>query len=336
MELHDLQAFVAAAQELHFARAAERLRMPASSMSEIIRRLEGELGGPLFTRTTRRVELTAAGAELLGRAERILELTAEAGAAVRATTRGTRGRITVGVTPPAAPVLLPHLIERFSAHVPEAVVSVEQMWLPELTAALAEARIDVAITCGALPDATASITTATIGAEPLLVGLRAQHPLASRASVSLEQLAGRPLGIHPRQLFPAWSDIQHQILSRTGLTPPLVQLRDPDLTARAWVNQPEVEWIMLTGSLQTGHEHTVVRPVSPAQLVPFTISWSVDAQARALVSRFVRAGLNGPLPAGWLGPGTRFDHADRPVAGVTPARVVASGEPARGGVSASG
>ena len=83
MELRELEAFVAVAAELHFGRAAERLHMAVPTLSELIRRLERELSTPLFTRTTRRVAMTSAGAELLARPKVILNEVAAAGAAVR-------------------------------------------------------------------------------------------------------------------------------------------------------------------------------------------------------------------------------------------------------------
>src|SRR6516225_1434782 len=88
VELRQLEAFVAVATELHFGRAAERLHMAAPTLSELIRRLERELGTPLFTRTTRRVALTSAGAELLARSKIILDEVAAAGAAVRRVAAG--------------------------------------------------------------------------------------------------------------------------------------------------------------------------------------------------------------------------------------------------------
>ena len=69
MELRQLEAFVAVATQLHLGRAAERMRLAAPTLSELIRRLERELGTPLFTRTTRRVALTSAGTELLARSK---------------------------------------------------------------------------------------------------------------------------------------------------------------------------------------------------------------------------------------------------------------------------
>lgn len=73
MELRQLEAFMAVATELHFGRAANRLHIAAPTLSELIRRLECGLGTPLLTRTTRRVALTSAGAELLSRWKVILE-----------------------------------------------------------------------------------------------------------------------------------------------------------------------------------------------------------------------------------------------------------------------
>lgn len=75
MELRQLEAFVAVATELHFGRAAQQLHMGQPTLSELLKRLEREVGTPLLTRTTRRVSLTGAGTELLGRAKVILGVT---------------------------------------------------------------------------------------------------------------------------------------------------------------------------------------------------------------------------------------------------------------------
>jgi DNA-binding transcriptional LysR family regulator len=92
MELRQLRYFVAVAEELHFARAAERLRIAAPSLSQQIKSLEASLATPLFVRDRRHVELTAAGRMLLPDARGILDLAARAQRRVV----GAKGPLRVG------------------------------------------------------------------------------------------------------------------------------------------------------------------------------------------------------------------------------------------------
>ena len=190
------------ATELHFGRAAERLHLAAPTLSELIRRLERELGTPLFTRTTRRVALTSAGAELLVRSKGILDEVAAADAAVRRVAGGDAGTVRLGITPPVAPVLAPHLISRFMPGAPQVTVDVQRMWLPALADALTSGRVDVVITCGLIP-APDGIANEVFCAEPLLVGLRPEHRLAAQPAVALTDLAHDVLGTTRRTCSPA-------------------------------------------------------------------------------------------------------------------------------------
>ena len=99
MELHQLVYFEAVARHQHFTRAAGELRVAQPSVSQQIRKLEGELGAPLFHRTRRGAELTEAGRLLLPRARAVLEELAAARAEVQALSALERGTLRVGAPP---------------------------------------------------------------------------------------------------------------------------------------------------------------------------------------------------------------------------------------------
>jgi DNA-binding transcriptional LysR family regulator len=304
VELRELEAFVAVAAELHFGRAAERLHIAAPTLSELIRRLERELGTPLFTRTTRRVALTSAGAELRTRAKVILDEVAAARAAVRRVAGGEAGAVRLGITPPAAPVLAPHLINLFAAEAPQVTVELQRMWLPELLGAVVTGGIDVALTCGLVPEA-AGVATEVFCAEPLLAGLRPGHRLASRDTIALAELGHEVLGAAPEALFPAWALAQRQALDAARVAPPIIELADTDLAASRWADQSNVSWILLIPSMAAAHTQTVIRPVAPRQLVPFTLQWNPSRAHTMAAARFVRCALAADLPPGWY---TQPDH----------------------------
>jgi DNA-binding transcriptional LysR family regulator len=302
MELRQLEAFAAVATELHFGRAAEKLYLGQPTLSDLIRRLERELGTPLFTRTTRRVALTEAGSELLRYSKSILDDVAEAGVAVRRIAGGDGGTVRVGITPPVAPALFPYLRETFTDVAPGVEVVESQMWLPTLMDSVANSTVDVAITCGVVPERD-GVATEAFCAEPLLVGLRPGHRLAGESAVALSALAHDVLGATSGTLFPAWALVQQQALQAVGMTPPQVPLAATDLAAARWIDQPELDWIMLIGSLTRGHSDTVIRPVTPTYDVVFTLQWNPTRVQTPAVARFVSHALSvAPLPGWSTGP----------------------------------
>jgi DNA-binding transcriptional LysR family regulator len=309
VELRQLEAFVAVARELHFGRAAARLQLGQPTLSDLVRRLERELGTPLLPRTPRRVALTEAGAVLLTRAEAVLRDVADAAEAVRAVASGEEGTVRVGFTPPAAPVLAPHVCAAFARTAPAVRVEQCQLWLPGLQQALRDGTVDVALTCGVRgddpADDAADVETHVFASEPLLVGLRPGHRLAAAPAVDLRDLAAERLGTTEPSLFPAWTASQRDALASAGVSPPVVSLRRTDLNAAGWLEQPDVDWVLLIGSLTGGHAGTVIRPVTPPQDVTFVLQWRPSHVRSPAVARFVASVLAGPLPEGW---DTQPDH----------------------------
>lgn len=306
VELRQLEAFVAVGTELHFGRAAEKLHMGQPTLSDLIRRLERELGATLLTRTTRRVALTQAGTELLGRAKFIIDSVEGATAAVRRIAEGGAGRVRIGITPPVAPILAPHLAAAFKALAPDVDVTIRRMWLPDLerTVADIDGELDLAITCAEVPDPP-GIISEIFCAEPLFVTLRPDHRLAGRHGIELSELAGETLGVHSAALFPAWALALRQVLEAAGVAPPTVELTDTDLSASRWAAQHEVDWILTTRSVAGSHMSTPLIPVSPTLHVPYTLQWCPIRAASAAVGRFVDLALSVDVPPGWV---TQHDH----------------------------
>jgi DNA-binding transcriptional LysR family regulator len=207
------------------------------------------------------------------------------------------------MTAAVAPILGPHLVEAFAQLAPQVVAVLERMWLPVLTSAVVSGEVDVAITCGLIPEPD-GVVSEVFCAEPLLVGLRHEHRLAGAQSVSLE-------------------DLRYNVLGG-----PSVELADTDLTAARWADQPGIDWIMLTGSLADAHTRTVIKTVRPDVEVPYTLQWSPDRANSTAVSRFMHATLSvAPPRAGGPGPATSEHVQSRGVfsrAGCSVARGVQS------------
>jgi len=127
MELFQLRYFAAAARELHFTRAAEGLFVSQPSLSIQIRKLEQEVGAPLFHREGKSVRLTDAGRELLPLAVRILELAEEAIAVVQETVGLRRGRLSLLALPALDQHLLPPWLAQFRLDHPEIEIRVREM-----------------------------------------------------------------------------------------------------------------------------------------------------------------------------------------------------------------
>lgn len=310
MELRQLEAFVAVARELHFGRAAEKLHIAQPTLSELIRRLEREVGAGLLTRTTRRVALTQAGVELFGRAVSILDDVEGAAAAVRRLADGDTGTVRLGITPPAAPLLTPHLTQALHRAAPEVELSVRRMWLPDLQQAIGEGALDVAITCGPVTNPP-GILSEVFCAEPAVVGLRESHRLAGSPALDLAALAGETLGVHSEALFPAWSLALQQILDEAGIVPPTVELVEIDLSAHRWAEQGDVDWTLTTAAVAGAAPGVVLTPLDPPRFIPYTLQWCPIRATTAAVGRFVHLALSVDVPPGWVSQPDHLRHPGR-------------------------
>ena len=126
MEFHQLRYFLAVADTASFTRAAARCCVAQPSLSQQIKKLEQQLGAPLFDRRNRVVTLTEAGRALLPRARRIIAEVADAHDRLGQDMASGTGPLRVGVIPTIGPFMLPAVMRRFLKQYPQCDLSVEE------------------------------------------------------------------------------------------------------------------------------------------------------------------------------------------------------------------
>jgi DNA-binding transcriptional LysR family regulator len=189
-DFRTLRYFVAVAEELHFTRAAERLYIAQPALSEQIRRLERELGVQLLRRTTRKVELTAAGQEFLSRARRILAEADEALAEASRAARGETGSIRVGTGATAGLEQVPNVLQAFREERPLVHLDLRQIEWEDYSGGLREGSVDAAFVW--LPFEHSGLNIAPLHEEPRVVALEAGHPLAAEGELQTQQFVDEP------------------------------------------------------------------------------------------------------------------------------------------------
>jgi LysR family hydrogen peroxide-inducible transcriptional activator len=191
MELHQLRYFVAVAETGSFTRAAEREGVTQPTLSEQVMRLESKkhgVGRRLFDRLGRKVVLTDAGNELLGRAQSILAAVNDAERAIRDSAEG--GRLRVGAIPTIAPFVLPGAVSRFS----RGHAGVELQLVEDRTERLLDGLLTGELDLGvmALPIRDDRLHVESLYTEPLVMALPAKHRLASKSELKLVDVMNEP------------------------------------------------------------------------------------------------------------------------------------------------
>lgn len=218
MNLRQLQYFVAVAEEQHFGRAAMRLHMAQPPLSQQIRGLEADLGVQLLRRTTRRVELTEAGAAYLERARAIIAAVDDAGHLARLVGGGSVGRLSIGCVGSATYSLLPALARGLSQELPGVDFAFRgEMLVPDEVSGLRSGTIDIALLRP--PVADSSIAVHHLRQERLVVALPSEHPLASRRGVAVRDLRDQPLIMHSARRDSVMADAVLRLCRAAGFEP---------------------------------------------------------------------------------------------------------------------
>jgi DNA-binding transcriptional LysR family regulator len=196
--LEQLRGLVAVAEELHFGRAAARLRMTQPPLSRQIQKLEAAIGAQLLDRDNRRVTLTPAGEAFLAEARRILAITEAAPELAQRVSSGFRGLVRLGFTSASTFGVLGRLLNEVEQHLPEVHIELFEMVTREQIAALAGEDIDLGL--ARPPFDPELFDSRLLHREALVLAVPETHPLTGLGRpVVAADLAAELLIFHSQQ-----------------------------------------------------------------------------------------------------------------------------------------
>ncbi|MFE4461107.1 LysR substrate-binding domain-containing protein [Nocardia tengchongensis] len=275
-----LQYFIAVAEELSFTRAAERLHVSQQGLSTQIKQLEHETDVRLFSRTTRQVELTAAGAAFLRHVRDAMTSLGSGLEEARAIHRGEHGRLVLGCLEGAALTLTEPILAAFRKHHPGVSLELNHFTYETPSAGLANGQSDVAFVRRPFNDT--GLQFEPLFRQPLMVMLPTNHRLADRDQVVVAELLDEPI-LSSAATDPIWNAFwqldshragrRAQVACRTKtLLEQLQQVATGTAIAMtvpcaAWIKFPGVGLVPVTDaapnevavSWRAGHENPLVR-----------------------------------------------------------------------------
>lgn len=186
MELNQLRYFCAVAHTGSFTKAAEQEGIAQPSLSQQIRKLEQEIGSPLFERLGRQNRLTPYGETLLPEAEAILRQVAEAEARLSGLRQGVQGRLRVGAIPTILPYWLAPKLGDFLKRCPNVDLHLTEGTTQRLIESLQQGELDTAVV--GLPISSPDVICSELFRENLCLAVAPEHPFADAAAVRLRDL----------------------------------------------------------------------------------------------------------------------------------------------------
>ncbi|POX41012.1 LysR family transcriptional regulator [Streptomyces sp. Ru73] len=183
-----MESFVILAEELHFGRTAERLRVTRARVSQTIQSLERRVGAPLFERTSRRVRLTPLGQQFLDEVEPGYRRILRGLATVQAAAKGIEGSLTVGYLGPAAGEFVLEVIDDFTRRYAGVAVRIHETQIKSMFDPLRQDEADLLVTQFPVdePDLVRGPVVLRV---PRMLAVPANHVLAKQETVSVEDMA---------------------------------------------------------------------------------------------------------------------------------------------------
>ncbi|EMB4104814.1 LysR substrate-binding domain-containing protein [Pseudomonas aeruginosa] len=217
MELRHLRCFLAVAEELHFARAAERLHIEQSPLSRTIKELEEDLGEQLFIRTSRSTRLTRAGRLFLGHVPRIFTALQQARDSVKAAANGFHGQLRIALSDGITPSRLPTLLALCRQEEPEVELRLFEVPLSQQIKGLQNDLYDVGFAQS--DEVGDGLVAKMVWSDALMVAVPARHPLLRHKRIPLEEVLRHPLVLCDPQICEGHARQVDRVLRRIDMEP---------------------------------------------------------------------------------------------------------------------
>ncbi|SFM02398.1 hydrogen peroxide-inducible genes activator [Marinobacter zhejiangensis] len=191
MTLTELRYVVTLAREKHFGRAAERCHVSQPTLSVAVKKLEEELGIPLFERSKSSIRVTETGVRIIEQAQRVLDQVGVIRDMAQDGKNQLNSPLKVGAIYTIGPYLFPHLLPELRRAAPDMPLYIEENYTANLRQKLRHSELDAIIV--ALPFEEPEVVTLPLYDEPFVVLLPADHPLAKKEALNAEELAREQL-----------------------------------------------------------------------------------------------------------------------------------------------
>ena len=191
MTLTELRYVVTLARERHFGRAAERCHVSQPTLSVAVKKLEDELGIPLFERSKSSIRVTETGQRIIDQAQRVLDQVGLIKDMAQDGKNQLNSPLKVGAIYTIGPYLFPHLLPELRRAAPDMPLYIEENYTANLRQKLRQSDLDAIII--ALPFEEPEVVTLPLYDEPFVVLLPAGHPLASKEQLTADELAQEQL-----------------------------------------------------------------------------------------------------------------------------------------------
>ena len=297
MELRHLRCFLAVAEELHFARAAQKLHIEQSPLSRNIKELEDDLGERLFVRTSRSTRLTRAGMLFLEHVPRVLTALQQARESVKAAANGFQSQLRIALSDGITPSRLPSLLAMCRQEEPEVDIRLFQVPLAQQIKGLQDDLYDVGFAQS--DEVGEDIAAQAVWNDPLMVAVPVRHHLLKHKRIPLDEVLQFPLVLSDPVACEGHARQVERVLRRSDREPLIVEL----------VPSFELMMVMVSAGLALGlaggshivaspEPGVIARPLAGRSPMLTTYLLRREGEVSAVLSRFIERVQAIDLPEG--------------------------------------